>query len=146
MPTIEPPTQAAEVAHAVSEGTNLLFLFAAPRLLASMRGTGEAGLGGGAGLASLRRFVRVAGGVRARTRRGVDADVERLLDAAVLVEEIADALAATDLPDGDPLPQPVVDLARRALDILGLAEPAGGWDAFEGFRVASAAAPAVATP
>ena len=134
MTTTEAPA-AAEIAHAMSECMNLLFLFAAPRVLASVRGTGLAGLDGEAALVSLRRFLRHASAIRARAdaSTGVAGDVERLVQSAMIVEEIAGALGNT--PFDKPLPQPVVDRARRALSILGASEPAGGWDAFEGFTI-----------
>ncbi len=135
MTTPEDAPDAAAVAHAMSECMNLLFLFAAPRVLASVRGSGLGGLDSAATLASLRRFLRQANGIRARadSRSGVTGDVARLVESAMIVEEIAGALGTARLED--PLPGPVVDRARRALAILGAAEPKGGWDAFEGFSV-----------
>jgi hypothetical protein len=60
--------------------------------------------------------------------------VARLVDAAILVEEIAGTLGVgPNLPD--PLPAPLVDRAQRALGILGFPAPPGGWDAFEGFTI-----------
>jgi len=133
--------EAAEIALAMSECMNLLFLFAAPRVLASVRGSGMGGLDSAASLASLRRFLRHASGIRARAEAaskvggsaGVGGDVERLVQAAMIVEEIAGALGT--LRFEDPLPAPVVDRARRALSILGVSEPSGGWDPFEGFTI-----------
>ncbi len=134
MTTKEAP-EAAAIALAMSECMNLLFLFAAPRVLASVRGSGMGGLDSVAALASLRRFLRQASGIRARaaSSTGVTGDVERLVEAAMIVEEIAGALGTTRFED--PLPAPVVDRARRALSILGMSEPKGGWDPFEGFTV-----------
>jgi hypothetical protein len=149
MTTKEAP-EAAEIALAMSECMNLLFLFAAPRVLASVRGSGMGGLDSAAALASLRRFLRHASGIRGRAvsaggAAGVSGDVERLVQAAMIVEEIAGALASMGTPAPskspgttrfeDPLPAPVVDRARRALSILGVSEPRGGWDPFEGFTV-----------
>ena len=131
MPTKEAPA-AAEIALAMSECMNLLFLFAAPRVLTAVRRSGGVGLDGPASLASLRRFLHQASGIRARATTGAD-DVDRLVRAAMLVEEIAGALNATPL--SDPLPAEIVERARRSLSILGFEEPSGGWDDFEGFTV-----------
>jgi hypothetical protein len=131
MTTKEAP-EAAEIAHAMSECMNLLFLFAAPRVLASVRGSGAAGLDSTTALGSLRRFLRHANGIRARAPKGTE-DVERLVQAAMIVEEIAGALDPAHFDE--PLPAAVVDRARRAVSILGVTEPKGGWDAFEGFTV-----------
>jgi hypothetical protein len=135
MTTTEEAPEAAAVAHAMSECMNLLFLFAAPRVLASVRGSGQGGLDAAATLASLRRFLRQANGIRARadSRSGVTGDVARLVESAMIVEEIAGALDVAHFQD--PLPAPVVDRARRALAILGAPEPRGGWETFEGFSV-----------
>src|SRR5580692_4779089 len=137
MTTTEGAPDAAAIAHAMSECMNLLFLFAAPRVLASVRGSGMGGLDSVAALASLRRFLRHANGIRARAQQSsgtaVTGDVARLVESAILVEEIAGALNTARFED--PLPAPVVDRARRALAILGAPEPKGGWDAFEGFSV-----------
>jgi hypothetical protein len=134
MTTQEAP-QAAEIANAMSECMNLLFLFAAPRVLESVRGTGAPGLDSATALGSLRRFLKHASGIRARAdaRSGVSGDVARLIESAMIVEEIAGALGTT--PFEKPLPAPVVERARRAVAILGVSEPKGGWDAFEGFTV-----------
>jgi hypothetical protein len=129
MSTKEAP-DAAEIAHAMSECMNLLFLFAAPRIFTAVRKSG--GLDGPASLASLRRFLRQASGIRARALE-VTGDVDRLVRAAMLVEEIAGTLGAAAM--ADPLPGAVVERARRALGILGFEEPKGGWDAFDGFPV-----------
>ena len=133
---------AAEIAHAMSECMNLLFLFAAPRVLDTVQKTGAAGLDRPATLASLRRFLATASGIRARAlTRDRSSDVERLVQAAILVEEIAGTLGAqAESPARasgatDPLPLAVVERARRAVAILGFEEPTGGWDAFEGFTV-----------
>lgn len=133
MSTKEAPA-AAEIAHAMSECMNLLFLFAAPRVLTAVRKTGG-GLDGPVTLASLRRFLRQASGIRARASAASEgtSDVDRLVRAAILVEEIAGTLGAAAM--ADPLPNAVVERARRALDILGFEEPKGGWDAFDGFPV-----------
>jgi hypothetical protein len=127
--------EAAEIALAMSECMNLLFLFAAPRVLASVRGSGMDGLDSKAALASLRHFLRQASGIRARAAAatGVTGDVERLVQAAMIVEEITGTLGT--IPFEEPLPAAVVDRARRALSILGASEPRGGWDAFEGFTI-----------
>ncbi len=155
--------EAAEIALAMSECMNLLFLFAAPRVLASVRGSGMGGLDAQGALASLRRFLRHASGIRARADAGrvgepgrgspnpsggrvgepgrgspnpsggPSGDVERLVQAAMIVEEIAGTLGTIRFEE--PLPGTVVDRARRALSILGVSEPKGGWDPFEGFTV-----------
>jgi hypothetical protein len=130
MSTKEAPA-AAEIAHAMSECMNLLFLFAAPRVFTAVRKSGG-GLDGPASLVSLRRFLRQASGIRARASE-VTGDVDRLVRAAILVEEIAGTLGAAAM--ADPLPESVVERARRALGILGFEEPKGGWDEFEGFPV-----------
>jgi len=147
MTTTEAP-EPAEISLAMSECMNLLFLFAAPRVFASVRGSGLGGLDPAGVLASLRRFLRHASGIRARAlsapvgepgRAAAAGDVERLVQAAMLVEEIAGALdrgpSASLAALHDPLPSPVVDLARRALSILGVPPPEGNWDTFEGFTL-----------
>lgn len=123
---------AAEIAHAMSECMNLLFLFAAPRVMGSVHGSGLGGLDAATALASLRRFLRHASGIRARAQAATG-DIERLVQAAMIVEEIAGALNAASFDR--PLPAPVVERARRALSIIGVSEPPGGWEAFEGFTV-----------
>jgi hypothetical protein len=133
MTTTEAPSS-AEIAHAMSECMNLLFLFAAPRVLATVRGSGSGDVDTETSLASLRRFLRYANGIRARAA-SVTGDIARLVEAAMVVEEIAGVLSAAPSPEGRDLPAAVVDRARRALAILGAVEPAGGWDAFEGFTV-----------
>jgi hypothetical protein len=130
--TTNAPALAAEVARAMSECMNLLFLFAAPRVLASVHGSGVDGLDGDSALTSLRRFLGQAAQIRARGTAKPE-DVDRLVRAAMLVEEIAGALGTTSLDR--PLPAGVVDRARQALAILGAPSPPGGWDAFEGFSV-----------
>ncbi len=127
--------QAAEIALAMSECMNLLFLFAAPRVLDSVRWSGGGWLDSTTARASLRRFLSHASAIRARAdaAAGVSGDVERLVQSAIIVEEIAGALNVARVED--PLPAPVVDRARRALSIFGMPEPGGGWDAFEGFTV-----------
>jgi hypothetical protein len=139
MTTTEAP-DAAEIAHVMSGCMNLLFLFAAPRVLASVRGGGASvapGLDAASTLGTLRRFLRHANGIRARAdSAGVGAgsgDVARLVEAAMIVEEIAGALDPARFEE--PLPAPVVDRARRALAILGVSDPKGGWDTFEGFTI-----------
>jgi hypothetical protein len=134
MTTNEAPA-AAEIAHAMSECMNLLFLFAAPRVLAAVRRSGGGGLEDPVVLAALRRFLGHVGGIRSRalSQSGPSADVARLVESAAIVEEIAGTLAGAG--SSDPLPAPIVDGARRALAILGLPEPPGGWDGFEGFNV-----------
>jgi hypothetical protein len=131
MTTKEAPA-AAEVARAMSECMNLLFLFAAPRVFASVRGSGVGGLDAPSALASLRRFLGQAAAIRARATAGAD-EVDRLVKSAMLVEEIAGALGTARFED--PLPAGVVDRARQALSILGVPSPAGGWETFEGFTV-----------
>jgi hypothetical protein len=123
---------AAEIANAMSECMNLLFLFAAPRVMGSVHKSGLGGLDSKTALASLRRFLRHASGIRARAQ-AASGDIERLVQAAMIVEEIAGALDAASFDQ--PLPAPVVERARRALSILGVSEPRGGWEAFEGFTV-----------
>jgi hypothetical protein len=138
MATEEAPA-AAEIAHAMSECMNLLFLFAAPRVLDTVQKTGASGLDGPATLVSLRRFLRTANGIRSRALSApAGGDVERLVQAAILVEEIAGTLGARAASEAaSPLPAAVVERARRAVAILGFEEPSGGWDAFEGFTVPS---------
>lgn len=131
MPTKEAPAE-AEVALAISECMNLLFLFAAPRVFTAVRRSGGVGVDGEASLASLRRFLHQASGIRARATAMSD-DVDRLVRAAMLVEEIAGTLVSASLTD--PLPPSIVDRARTSLSILGFEEPQGGWDDFEGFAV-----------
>jgi hypothetical protein len=131
MPTKEAPAE-AEIALAISECMNLLFLFAAPRVLTAVRRSGGAGLDGPASVASLRRFLHQAAGIRARTTTHTD-DVDRLVRAAMVVEEIAGAMGASAF--SDPLPIEITERARKALAILGFEEPTGGWDEFEGFSV-----------
>src|SRR5262249_2353219 len=86
----------------------------------------------------------------------VSSDVERLVQAAMLVEEIAGTLdsgareRSTMGPQAapnprapaepspalhDPLPAPLVERARPALSLLGVAPPEGNWDTFEGFTL-----------
>lgn len=131
MTTSDPPA-AAEIANAISEGMNLLFLFAAPLVLAAVRRSGFEAFDRASTTKALHRFLKNAGGIQARART-ISGDVERLVSAAALVEEIAAALPATSFEDA--LPARIVEPARRALSILGFTEPAGGWDAFEGFSV-----------
>jgi hypothetical protein len=128
----EAPVAAAEVARAMSECMNLLFLFAAPRVFATVRRSGDGGLDAPSALASLRRFLSQAAGIRARATAKAE-DVDRLVRAAILVEEIAGALGTASFDQ--PLPAGVVDRARQALAILGASAPAGGWETFEGFSV-----------
>lgn len=128
---MDTPDAAAEIAHAISDGMDLLFLLAAPRILATARGLGA--FEREHALDSLRRFLHNASGIRARSRSSTS-DTDRLVNAAMLAEEIAGILPAT--PFEQPMPDAVVGLARRALAILGVAEPAGGWDDFDGFPVA----------
>jgi hypothetical protein len=123
---------AAEIARAMSECMNLLFLMAAPRVFDSVRASGLAGLDGPSALASFRRFLSHVSGIRARATADVG-ELDRLLRSAKLVEEIAGSLASNGL--GDALPTSVSQRARDALAILGMAEPTGGWDTFEGFTV-----------
>lgn len=130
MSTKEAP-EAAEVALAMSECMSLLFLFAAPRVLAAVQRSGGAGLDGPHSMSSLRRFLHKASAIRARA--AASEDVDRLVRAAIVVEEIAGAMGASGL--SDPLPSAITDRARKALSILGFEEPAGGWEEFEGFSV-----------
>jgi hypothetical protein len=123
---------AAEIAKAMSECMNLLFLFAAPRVMGSVHGSGLGGLDATTALASLRRFLRHASDIRVRAQ-AASGEIERLVQAAMIVEEIAGSLGAASFDQ--PLPAPVVERARRALFILGVSEPRGGWEAFEGFTV-----------
>jgi len=130
--------RAAEVARALSEGMNLLFFFAAPRVLVAVRASG--GLDEPTMLASLRRFLSVAAGIRARHRAEEPApgdDVQRLTKLAMIVEEIAGELGARPLAGGDALPGTVVGRAREALSIFGMQPPPGGWETFEGFTLPS---------
>ena len=104
MPTKEAPAE-AEIALAISECMNLLFLFAAPRVLTAVRRSGGGGLDGPASLASLRRFLHQAAGIRARATTRTD-DVDRLVRAAMVVEEIAGTMGASAF--SDPLPLAIV--------------------------------------
>ncbi len=133
--SVDRAPQAAEIAAAMSEGMNHLFLFAAPRVLAQVHAEGLGERERAAMLGSLHFFLRNANGIRARARE-LTGDVGRLVAAADLVERIA--IAMPSAPLGEPLPASIVDLARRALDALGFAEPRGGWDGFEGFQVGPA--------
>lgn len=123
---------AAEIAHAVSECMNLLLLFAAPRILTSIRRSGLSGLSDKTAGATLRRFLGNAASIRARSKE-ISGDIERLIQAAIVVEELAGALGTATIEDD--LPAPIVQRARLALSILGFPEPEGGWDAFEGFSI-----------
>jgi hypothetical protein len=122
----------AEIAHAVSECMNLLLLFAAPRILTTIRRSGLAGLSDKMAGATLRRFLGNAASIRARTPT-LTGDIERLIQAAIVVEEIAGALGTATIEDD--LPAPIIERARLALSILGFPEPPGGWDDFEGFSI-----------
>jgi hypothetical protein len=129
---------AAEIARAMSECMNLLFLFAAPRVMKSVGSSNLGGLDEPTVLASLRRFLKQASGIRARATAEAE-DLDRLVRAAILVEEIAGELGAHHAAQGaslpSPLPPTVVARAQQALGILGMPAPEGGWDAFEGFSV-----------
>jgi hypothetical protein len=127
---------AAEIANSVSDCMNLLFLFAAPRVFGSIQRSGLPGLDDKTAGATLRRFLRNAVSIRARMTRGAPAtpatnDVERLVRAAMIVEEIAGELGVVRLAED--LPPAIIERSRRALDVLGFPEPKGGWDDFDGF-------------
>ena len=132
----EPPADrapaAAEIALVMSDCMNLLFFFAAPRVLATVRHCGAAGLDRASALATLRRFLRSSIDIRARAS-SVTPDVDRLIQAAMIVEEIAGAIPVESYEEA--LPAEVVEPARRALAVLGFVEPKGGWDEFEGFSI-----------
>jgi len=123
--------RAAEVAHAMSQCMNLLFLFAAPRVFASVRSSSPEALA--AATETLRAFVRTAEGIRARNG-SLSGDVGRVVQAATLVEEICEALPG-GAPIEEELPPAVVEPARRTLAVLGFPGPREGWDEFEGFFV-----------
>ncbi|TKD10006.1 hypothetical protein [Polyangium fumosum] len=124
-------TRAAEVAHAMSQCMNLLFMFAAPRVFASVRSASPEALA--SATETLRAFVRTAEGIRSRNG-SLSGDVGRVIEAATLVEEICDALPG-GAPIEEQLPPGVVEPARRTLAVLGFPGPREGWDEFEGFFV-----------
>ncbi|UQA61020.1 hypothetical protein [Polyangium aurulentum] len=124
--------QSAEVAHAMSSCMNILFLFAAPRVFASVRSSSPDGLDRTAVAETLRRFLKTAAGIRSRSSE-VSEDVGRVMQAAAIVEEICGALPSAKLEDG--LPSTIVEPARRTLAVLGFPGPQQGWDDFEGFEV-----------
>lgn len=132
-PSSEGPPTAAEIAHVISEGMNQLFFFAAPRVLATVRRTGAAGLDRSTVLDILRRFLRNALDIRTRAA-SITPDIERLIQAAMIVEEIAGAMPVGERYE-EPLPPTVVEPARRALAVLGFEEPQGGWEDFDGFSI-----------
>jgi hypothetical protein len=123
-------TRAAEVAHAMSECMNLLFLFAAPRVFASVRSSSPEALA--SATETLRRFVRTAEGIRQRNS-SLSGDVGRVVEAATLVEAICEALPGSAIEED--LPAAVVLPARRTLAVLGFPGPREGWDDFDGFVV-----------
>ena len=127
--------RAAEVAHAMSQCMNLLFLFAAPRVFASVRSSSPESLASAA--ETLRAFVRTAEGIRARSGT-LSGDVGRVVEAASLVEEICEALPGAAIEDA--LPPAVVMPARRTLAVLGFPGPREGWDDFEAYVVPAAKA------
>jgi len=125
-------TRAAEVAHAMSQCMNLLFLFAAPRVFASVRSASPESLE--TATETLRAFVRTAEGIRDRNGT-LAGDVGRVVEAATLVDEICNALGGERIAED--LPATVVMPARRTLAVLGFPGPSGGWDEFEGYPALS---------
>jgi hypothetical protein len=123
---------AADIARSMSECMNLLFLMSAPRVFASVQASGLPGLEAPTVIASFRRFLSHASGIRGRATANED-ELDRLIRSAILVEEITATVASAGL--GDALPAALSQRARDALAILGMVEPKGGWDAFEGFVV-----------
>lgn len=121
---------AAEVAHAMSQCMNLLFLLAAPRVFESVRSSSPETIGDAP--ETLRRFVSTAEGIRSRSA-SLSGDVERVVTAAALVSEICAALPGGKLEQG--LPSAVVEPARKTLAVLGFPGPREGWDEFEAFSV-----------
>lgn len=124
---------AAEIAHAISESMNMLFLFAAPRVYATYRWSSPTKLTREAAEACLLRFIQTAAGIKERSPE-VKGDVEQVVEAALLVEQVRKHLPSTRFDD-DALPEAVVEMSRQALAALGFPPPAGGWDEFEGFPV-----------
>jgi hypothetical protein len=122
----------AEIAHAISESMNLLFLFAAPRVFATYLWSSPTKLTREAADDCLLRFIRTAAGIKERSPE-VKGDVEQVVKAALIVEQLRKSLPAAHIDDA--LPQEVVEASRRALAALGFPPPAGGWDDFEGFPV-----------
>jgi hypothetical protein len=122
---------AAEVAHALSQCMNLLFLFAAPRVFASVRSSSPEALDDASVKETLRRFVRTAEGIRERNR-SLTGDVGRVVEAAALVEEICGVLSD---PLEEEVPPSVIEPARKTLAVLGFPGPREGWDDFDGFVV-----------
>jgi len=123
---------AAEIAHTISECMNLLFLFAAPRVYATYRWSSPTKLTREAADDCLLRFIQTAAGIKERSPE-VTGDVEQVVQAALIVEQLRKVLPRS--PFDDALPQAVVDPAREALAVLGFPPPTGGWDDFEGFPV-----------
>lgn len=127
-------TQAAEVAHAMSECMNLLFVFAAPRVFESYRLSSPTPVAPAAAEACLARFVAAARGIRERATASEE-EIHRVSQVAVLCEELRRSLATTSFDA--PLPAAVIQPARRALAALGFPTPAAGWDAFDGYPVSA---------
>jgi hypothetical protein len=122
----------AEIAHAISESMNLLFLFAAPRVYATYLWSSPTKLTRESTDGCLLRFIQTAAGIKERSPE-VKGDVEQVVKAALLVEQVRKSLPTSRFDDA--LPEAVVEASRRALAALGFPPPAGGWDEFEGFPV-----------
>jgi hypothetical protein len=123
---------AAEVAHAMSQSMNLLFLLAAPRVFASVRSSSPDGLDPVGVTETLNLFLKTAANIRERAP-SLSGDVGRMVEAAAFVEEICGALPSARLDDG--LPESIVQPARKTLAVLGFPGPREGWDDFDGFVV-----------
>lgn len=133
----------AEIAMAMSHCMNTLFFFSAPRII-KVPWEGPVGFDRAKVLDELRLFLRIASEIRARADRegGVQGDVARLVQTAMVVEEVAGLVNGAPVWEL-PLPMAIVERSRRAVALFGMDEPPGGWDAFEGFDVSS---PAPASP
>jgi len=116
----------------MSQCMNLLFLFAAPKVFASVRSSSPEALDEASVTETLRNFVRTAERIRERNK-GLSGDVGRVVEAAALVQEICVALPGAVLDEG--VPESVSGPARRTLAVLGFAGPTEGWDDFDGFVV-----------
>jgi len=123
---------AAEIAYAMSECMNLLFLFAAPRVYSTFRWSSPDPPQRETVEACLARFLETAEGIRARSDARSE-DVERVVEVAAIIHEMQPTIAAMRFDE--PLPVAIVESARQALLTLGFPPPEGGWDEFEGFVV-----------
>lgn len=115
---------AEKVAVALSRCLNALGLLAAPRAWAAANPGGEALR---AGIAESLRAAHEAVGALDEVVETVTGpfDRERLLGLLGQLEHEASRWTA------GPPPEPMVDLARRALAEMSIPEPEGGWERFE---------------